>query len=240
MLNATIGQSSGGSSGQSISNNSSYTVGGTWGTGATASAQSYSMMQEANKFNSSEAEKNRLFNAEQAEINRKWQENMSNTAYQRAVKDMQKAGINPILAYTNGGASTGTGATASGGQATSAMGNAYTDTYNESQGQGKSESHNSSWENSFTTSDIANQLSAITGVITDTINQIQNGTQTGTTGEQVKQAFNEVRNKYNSGMNYIDNAIESVKTFFNQYDEKGYKKTNTFKGNNYLKYEKGK
>lgn len=38
--------------------------------------------------------------------NRDWQEKMSNTAYQRGTRDMKKAGINPMVAFMQGGAST--------------------------------------------------------------------------------------------------------------------------------------
>lgn len=53
------------------------------------------------------------FNAQQAQLNRDFQTEMSNTAYQRAMGDMRAAGLNPMLAYQQGGASTPSGSTAS-------------------------------------------------------------------------------------------------------------------------------
>lgn len=41
-----------------------------------------------------------------------FQKEMSNTSYQRAVKDMEAAGLNPMLAYSQGGASTPSGSLA--------------------------------------------------------------------------------------------------------------------------------
>lgn len=53
-----------------------------------------------------------IFSREEGDANRDFQAAMSNTSYQRAMADMRKAGLNPILAGKLGGASTPPGAMA--------------------------------------------------------------------------------------------------------------------------------
>lgn len=100
--------------------NTSHSEGGTMGSGASVTEFNREMMKAQQAFNSAEAQKQR-----------DWQERMSNTAYQRAIEDMKKAGINPILAYQQGGATTPGGSAASAGMASGA-----TDNYNMSDALG--------------------------------------------------------------------------------------------------------
>lgn len=97
-----------------------------------SAAQAFNMgaMREANAFSAAEAQKNR-----------DWQEYMSSSAFSRAVEDMKRAGINPILAA---GAQAPMG---SGGQATgvtASIGNESSG-YSISEGKNSGGSQNSSW-----------------------------------------------------------------------------------------------
>lgn len=53
---------------------------------------------------------NNEWSAQQAEIQRNWQAEMSSTAHQREVADLQAAGLNPVLSAGGTGASTPSGA----------------------------------------------------------------------------------------------------------------------------------
>lgn len=75
--------------------------------------QSLSNARDAMAFGQMSADKAMAFSAQQAQLNRNFQERMSNTSYRRAVADLQAAGLNPVLAAMNG-ASTPSGASAQG------------------------------------------------------------------------------------------------------------------------------
>ena len=68
--------------------------------------------KEANETNEDIAKENREFNAIEAAKSRDWQAQQRSTQYQTTVADLKAAGLNPMLAYQQGGAGTPTGATA--------------------------------------------------------------------------------------------------------------------------------
>lgn len=86
-------------------------------TNAVAGAQSASQARATNKFSAAQAVLDRNWSGQQAQnqmnfqsnqagIARDYETNMANTSYQRAVGDLSKAGLNPMLSIMHGGAAT--------------------------------------------------------------------------------------------------------------------------------------
>lgn len=83
---------------------------------AVGAGLAYEGVKETNQANKDINNANNTFSAQQADINRNFQERMSDSQYQRQMADMRLAGLNPILAASNGGgAGTPSGSAASAG-----------------------------------------------------------------------------------------------------------------------------
>lgn len=115
--------------------------------GREASAEDIKRAQEANRLQRQLWEQQAKYNATEAEKDRAFQAYMSNTSYQRAIKDLLAAGLNPILAAGNMGASTPGGAMASSGLATAQKATTYAQSESRSHSEGHSTSHSESRSN---------------------------------------------------------------------------------------------
>lgn len=209
-LLSDLSGSTGSSINQSVNSARSQSNARTYGTEATSAARIAA--DYANQQAMSNWQNAANFNAEEAAKQRAWMEHMSNTVYQRTVKDMIAAGINPILAANMGlgTASIGGGASASMSNASSYMPNTYADYISSA----SSESNGSSFGSSHSESGLATGLGLIAQAITGLIGSINSGS-------QISIAIDGLKNFTKEYDQQIDNAIQKA-------EEEGNETTATF------------
>lgn len=201
-LGVSIPLSQGYSSGGSV--NSAYNQSGSssWSNSATdaMSAREWSAMQAEIAWARDMAayQAGMDFNAEEAQKQRDWQEQMANTIYTRSVKNMREAGINPILAANMGlsGAAVGSGATASIGGAPSApLAQSFMDSWSASGANswGMGESNGNSWNSSE--NGLVTALSALGSLIGNALDNVQSAT-------NINIALDNLKNWNNAEMNH--------------------------------------
>lgn len=237
ILNASAGKSASQNSASSFYNNQSWSNSYTNGAGATASSNLQA--SAANAASNAAWQNTAQFNAEQAAIQRAWQEHMANTVYQRSVKDMKAAGINPILAagFGLGSGAIGSGATASMSAPEIFMGNSFADQQSASgsSGHGESESSGSSWSQSE--SGLATFLASMQGLVSgllgklnssNTINIALNGLKEFTEQQSNSQSkdHKESQKGYNQAKNGNSNPFAKGTTAYEMYELQ--KATNSF------------
>lgn len=109
--------------------------------GREASAEAKERAAEANAENWAMWKAQADYNATEAQKVRDYEERMANTAYQRAIKDLKAAGINPILAAGTMGSATPVVSQATSGLSTAHMANTYAQQESRNTGSSRSESH---------------------------------------------------------------------------------------------------
>lgn len=167
------------------------------------------LLQEAQDFNRTEAEKQR-----------NWQANMANTVYTRSVKNMIEAGINPILAANLGlsAGNVGSGASASVSTPSSFMGQTFAEQNSASQGSSfgnswgnssaQSSSKGSSWNHSQSgSSEWSNSRSGLA----EGLMQMAEISEAAFDNIQSSEALKFAMRNFGDARNWTDNVMEKAK-----------------------------
>jgi len=159
----------------------------------------------ANNANQSLMQQGNAYNAYEADKNRAWQESQRKTQYQTAVEDLKAAGLNPMLAYSQGGAKPTSGAQASSvspPKVENALGNAANSAAMASQ------SMNNVMQNRLIQSQINKTDTEADNIQADTVNKLDLNPNIRTENKRLlaEIAFKETSSRLNSAMEYNQRA----------------------------------